>query len=106
LISSQPIRIQGSPVEIADNQLHDITGGNGWQCIDLIQESDDVYCDSVGYECGGYYTYYPERWGCEYVGSGYCSHSSYLREAEAPCLNTAWGCDLGEFTCYYMWACN
>jgi len=106
LISNEPIKIQGSYVKIADSQLHRITGGNGWQCIDLIQESEDVYCDYVGGWCGGYYEWYPERWGCEYVGTGYCAHTSYLRKAEAPCLNTAWGCDVGEFTCYYMWACN
>jgi hypothetical protein len=106
LISKKPIKIEGSSVEIADNQLHNITGGNGWQCIDLIQESDDEYCDWWGYECGGYYTYYPERWGCDYVGSGYCSESAYLREASAPCLNEPWGCDLGEWSAYYMWACD
>jgi hypothetical protein len=106
LISNEPIKIQGSYVEIADNQLHNITGGNGWQCIDIIQESEDSYCSYVSGWCGGYYEYYPERWGCEYVGSGYCAHTSYLRKAEVPCLISAWGCDYGEWTYYYMWACN
>ncbi|MCP4256503.1 MAG: hypothetical protein GY774_03130 [Planctomycetes bacterium] len=102
LISNQPINIEGSSVEIADNQLHSIIGGNGWQCDDLIQDSEDSYCD----DCGGYYTYYPERWGCEYVGSGYCAHSAYLREVSAECINTPWGCDWGEWTYYFMWACS
>ena len=65
LISDQPIKIQGSSVEIADSQLHKIIGGNGWQCIDPIQEEDISYCDEVGQWCGGYFEYYPERWGCE-----------------------------------------
>ena len=106
LISKQPIKMQGSSVEIADKELHNITGGNGWQCIELLQEYTVIYCDEVGGWCGGYYKYYPERWGCEYVGSGYCAHTSHLRKAEAPCLNRWYGCDLGEWSCYYMWACD
>jgi hypothetical protein len=106
LISEKPIKIYGSSVEIAEKELRNISGGNGWQCIDLIQESEDIYCDYVGGWCGGSYEYYPERWGCEYVGSGYCAHTAHLRKAEAPCLNRWYGCDLGRWTCYYMWSCD
>ncbi len=65
--------------EIADAQIHNIIGGNGWQCIELLQEYD-VVLHYVGGECGSYYEIYPERWGCEYVGSGYCSHTAYLEK--------------------------
>jgi hypothetical protein len=106
LISNQPINIQGTYTEIANTQLQNITGGNGWQCIDLIQEEDFWLCTEVGWECDGYLEYWPERWGCEYVGSGYCAHSAYLRKVEAECLNFPWGCDYGEWTFYYMWACG
>ncbi len=107
LISSQPINIRGSFTEIANTQLHSIFGGNGWQCIELLQEYDVSYCDYIGGECGGTFEYYPERWGCEYVGTGYCAHSAYLRKMEAPCIDDPpWDCDVGEWSDYDMWACD
>ena len=106
LISDQPIQIQGSVKEISNTQLRNITGGNGWQCIDLLQEYDYESCDPYG--CDNYYEYYPERGGCEYVGSGYCAHSSYTRKVESRCKKNSYGnCGVtGEWRYYYMWACD
>ena len=105
LISDQPIQVEGSFTEIPNSGLHKITGSNGWQCIEVIQEFDVVYC---GYDCDGYFEYYPGRMGCQYVGSGYCAHSSYIRKVESECVEDRYGnCTLsGEYTDYYMWACN
>ncbi|MBN1806568.1 MAG: hypothetical protein JW837_15070 [Sedimentisphaerales bacterium] len=106
LISNRPINLQGSFTEISNSGLNNISGGNGWQCIDKIQESDTVYCDT---SCVGYYQYYPERWGCKYVGSGYCAHSSHLRKEETPCIVNPYGdgcTGTGDWTEYYMWACD
>jgi hypothetical protein len=106
LISSRPITIEGNFSEISDARLRNISGGNGWQCIELLQEEDEVYC---GWNCTGYYEYYPERWGCEYVGSGYCAHSAYLRKSETECIIDPYYGDCtisGEWTDYYMWACE
>jgi hypothetical protein len=105
LVSENPINIESNFTEISNSELHEISGGNGWQCNDLLQESDDEDCPD---DCYGYYEYYPERWGCSYVGYGYCSHSSYTRKEEVPCIKDLYGyCDMtGEWTEYYMWACD
>jgi hypothetical protein len=105
LISNRPINIEGGVTEISNTQLRNITGGNGWQCIELLQEFDVEFC---GYGCSGSFEYYPERWGCDYVGTGYCAHSAYTRMEESPCIKDRYGgCTItGEWTDYYTWACD
>ncbi|MHC4532379.1 MAG: cysteine peptidase family C39 domain-containing protein [Planctomycetota bacterium] len=110
LISRKPIRIQGSFIEIADNELQNIIGGAGYSCTRLLQESDVVNCDYVGGQCGSYFEIYPERWGCESAESGSCSNSKMLRCVESPCIEDPydpWSCTVtGEWTEYYMRACK
>jgi hypothetical protein len=107
LVSEKPIKIQDDITEIPNSGLHKITGGNGWQCIDLIQEEATDYCDDYD-SCDGYYEEYHERWGCKYVGSGYCTHSAHIRKEESMCTKDLFGSCIttGEWTNYYMWACN
>ena len=103
LVSDRPI--PDGFDEIADSELRVISGGegHGYDCADLLQESDVYYCS---YYCEGYYEYYPERWGCESAESGYCTSDEMLRSADAPCINN-WrdDCYTGEWTFYYMYAC-
>ncbi|MBW7991213.1 MAG: hypothetical protein FVQ84_14515 [Planctomycetes bacterium] len=109
LTSTQPIEIQGSFTEIADNQLHNIIGGSGYSCTDLIQEYDVSYCDEVGGECYGDYTVWFERWGCESAPSGSCSTSSMISSASRSCFNdpyNPWRCDSGSWRYSYTRACD
>jgi hypothetical protein len=109
LISNQPIKIQGSFIEIADNQLQYIIGGAGYSCTDLLQEYDVSPCDQWGGECGGNYEVWIERWGCESATSGSCSTSSMLRKAKRYCFNdpyNPWDCDTGSWSFSYMRACD
>jgi hypothetical protein len=103
LISKKPI--QGNFTEISNTQLRNISGGNGWQCIDLLQRYDYESCN---YSCDNYFEYYFERWGCEYVGTGYCAHSSYTRKQKSKCKKDSYGnCGVtGSWSYYYMWACD
>jgi len=109
LISKKPIKIQGSFVEIADNQLGNIIGGTGYSCTLLQQEYDVVFCEEFGGVCGGDYELYFERWGCESAPSGSCSTTSMTRYVEAPCFNdpyNPWSCDIGDWTSHYTRACD
>ncbi|MBC8472708.1 MAG: hypothetical protein H8D56_24875 [Planctomycetes bacterium] len=109
LVSDQPIKIQDSFVEIADNQLQNIIGGTGYSCTDLLQEYDVSFCDEYGGVCGGSYQVWFERWGCESAPSGSCSTSSKIRSASKPCFNDPydpWSCDTGSWSYYYMRACD
>ncbi|MFH1715730.1 MAG: cysteine peptidase family C39 domain-containing protein [Planctomycetota bacterium] len=110
LISDKPVLLSNNCTEIADTMLHDIVGGSGYSCTDLLQESDVTYCDSSFGYCNSYYEYYPERWGCEDAPSGSCWSSEKLRCAETGCIDDLydpWGCDTsGEWDFYYMWACS
>lgn len=109
LISNQPIKIQGSFTEIAANQLPNIIGGTGYSCTDLLQEYDVSYCDQYGWECGGSYEVWFERWGCESATSGSCSTSSKLRKVKRYCFNDPYNpgaCDTGSWSYYYTRACD
>ncbi|MCP4609715.1 MAG: hypothetical protein GY845_13480 [Planctomycetes bacterium] len=109
LISDQPIEIQGSFVEIADNQLQNIIGGTGYSCTDLLQEYDVSPCYEDFGECYGDYEVWFERWGCESATSGSCSTRSKLRKAKRYCFNDPYNpgaCDTGSWKYYYMRACD
>jgi len=108
LISNSPIT--GKFIDIDNSELKTIIGGSGYSCTNLLQEYDVVYCSYVGGECGCYYEFYPTRYGCEAAESGSCYNSRMLSSAESPCIEDLYnpfGCDItGEWTCYYMRACN
>ncbi len=110
LVSNQPIQLQGNFTEIDDSQLHNVIGGEGYDCTELLQEYDVEYCDDAFGECGGSYVEYEERWGCEEAPSGSCAGSRMLSSQESPCEEDPYDpevCDVtGEWTCYYMRACG
>jgi len=105
VISDRPIL--GELRDIDGAELHTITGGTGYTCTNLLQEEEVVFCTE---SCGGYYEFYPERWGCEAAESGMCMNSGFLRVAECPCMVDPYSlanCDItGEWAFYYMRACS
>jgi len=109
LIWDQPIETEAGIAEIGDAQLHNIVGGEGYTCTRLIQEYDVIFCDYFCGMCGGWYEEYYTRYGCEVAESGSCQTSQMVRSREAPCINdpsTPYNCRLGEWTFYYMRACE
>lgn len=99
--------VGGELTEINADELQTITGF-GYQCTKLLQGYDVIFCEYIGGLCGGKYTEFPTRYGCE-SGEGSCSTSSKIRYAETLCIIDAYfpeACDVtGEWTCYYMRAC-
>ncbi len=108
LVSNTPI--EGKFDDIDDVELRAIIGGSGYSCTNLLQEYDVVYCDEVGVMCGGYFEEYYTRYGCKSATSGTCSSSRMISSAESPCIDDIYdlyACDItGEWTCYYMRACD
>ncbi len=111
LVSKQSI--PGDFNEISNSQLSEITGGEeGYSCTQLLQERRNVStCSMVdGAYCTGKLYVYLQHHGCEVAGSGSCYISRYPRFLTSPCIvNPAYPdmCDItGEFTYYYMMACD
>jgi hypothetical protein len=105
LLSDRPI--SGPSNELGDAKLKDILGGDGWACNDLLQNEDWSYCFWAIRGCGGYYTYYYERWGCGPALSGSCSEEPMIASQQIICIDDPiYTCTLyGEWTYYYMYAC-
>jgi len=110
LVSDKPIQIQGNFTEIDDARLRNIIGGLGYACTNLLQQYNVIFCTYIGGLCEGYYEEYYTRYGCAAAESGSCSASRMLRYKESPCINhpyDPYGCYItGEWTFYYMRACN
>lgn len=110
LISKTPIKLQGNSTEIADAQLHQFVGAEAYTCTLLLQRYDVIYCDYVGGLCGGFFEIYFTRYGCEPAESGNCTNSILVRHVSTPCINDPYypmHCNVtGEWTWYYMWACE
>ena len=109
LVAGQPIQMKDSFVEIADAQLHRYIGAGGYQCTQVIQESDNIYCTQIGGMCFGYYECYFLRYGCAPAESGSCAYALYLRKVKTPCIDDIYpySCTVtGEWTCYYIYACK
>ncbi len=107
LISNTPIT--GSFNDIDDGGLQTITGGIGYTCTQLLQETDWLLCEYVGGWCLDYYMYWPERWGCEEAESGWCEDSLLLWLAACKCILNASETDCtldGNWYFYYIAACE
>ena len=104
VVSDRPIL--GPLRDIDEAELRTITGGTGYTCTNLLQEYEVIFCEG---SCGGYYEYYPTRYGCEAAESGMCLSSMFLRLAEVPCMidpYQPWNCKVtGQWKFYYMRAC-
>ena len=102
--------IEGKFNDIDDGELKTIIGGSGYSCTNLLQEYDVSYCDYVGGMCGGSYEEYYTRYGCERAESGSCPSYRMISSEESPCIEDPYdpfSCTVtGEWTSYYMRACN
>jgi hypothetical protein len=107
LISNQPV--YGEFIEVDDGELQTIIGAAGYTCTNLLQEYGVIYCDYIGGLCGGTYSIYWERWGCEAAESGSCSSTRMERYRRTLCIEDPYNpfnCTVtGEWTFYYMRAC-
>jgi hypothetical protein len=109
LVAGQPIQMQDGFVEIADTQLHQFIGAGGYQCTQVIQESNTIYCTQISGICIGYYECYFLRYGCAPAESGSCAYALYLRKIKSLCIDGyyPYSCTVtGEWICYYMYACK
>ena len=106
LLSNHPIA--GSFIDIDDTALGAIAGGNGWSCTDKIQDEYADPCWETLYDCGGYFGYFYERWGCEQAPSGTCSNGWLPRLSEVQCgWHPVYDCQpVGNWYTYPMPACD
>ncbi|OHB59120.1 MAG: hypothetical protein A2Y12_12890 [Planctomycetes bacterium GWF2_42_9] len=100
-------QINGTYEEIAINDQ--VTAlGQGYECTKLLQDYDVIFCAYVAGDCGGMYTEYPTRYGCQ-SGTGSCSTSTKIKYIESLCIIDPYfpdGCNVtGDWTSYYMRAC-
>jgi uncharacterized protein involved in tolerance to divalent cations len=114
LISKEPIDVQGQVPSISDEELHSIIGSDGvgnYSCSKLIQQGDVVFCMKVGWLCGGRYSYYLIRYGCEPdENGGDCFGEPMISKVSWPCINKLSDpiqCDtLGDAVFFYIRACQ
>jgi hypothetical protein len=108
LISTNAIK--GKFTEIDESELGNITGASGYQCNVRRQTDNVISCTYVGGQCEGEYKAFYERWGCGVAESGSCSQSKMIRYEKTPCIEDPdfpFACTVtGEWTVYYMQACN
>ena len=107
LISDTPVK--GSFNDIDDSVLRTITGGLGYSCTNLLQETAYLYCEEIFGQCPGYYYVWFERWGCEEAESGMCVDSTMIRLVACKCIlhTPETGCTIdGNWKFYYMIACE
>jgi hypothetical protein len=111
LVSKQPIAHDSNFIELPSDEQTNIIGSAGYSCTKLLQNRLIIQCSQpVPGECTGYYKEYYERWGCTTAESGSCSTSIMVRYRQSPCINDPYYptecADTGEFTFYYMRACQ
>lgn len=108
LVSNQAIL--GQFTDLTDAQIQTIIGAAGYSCTKLLQDYHIVECTYLEGLCVGQYEEYFTRWGCQADVSGSCSTSTLLRYHTTPCINdpnNPSSCTgTGEWTNYYMRACN
>lgn len=111
LVSSQPINAQGALTDITDAELQTIIG-RGYACTKLLQEYALFGCSAPfsGWGCGGTYSEYFERWGCEKASSGSCGSSMLVRYQELPCIVDPYDpitcTTTGDWIVYFIRACQ
>ncbi len=84
LVSDRPI--EGDLGDIEGVAIRAITGGDGYDCAELLQEYSVTRCDKTMGQCASWYLFYPWRWGCKEAVSGMCIESSMFFLALCPCI--------------------
>lgn len=109
LISNKPVTLGNKFAKLKNSSLKKIIGCCGQSCTNLLQSYHIYGCTQIGCICSGGYEIYYTRYGCATAPSGSCSESSMLRYKESLCMEDDFYCECeidGEWTSYYMQACN
>jgi hypothetical protein len=106
LVSDRPI--PGPLTELPDTLLTTLTGGNGYTCTKLLQDSYIVGCTYLNGYCTDTFRYYFKRYGCEAADSGSCFEQAEIRFQESPCVDDLlYDCTItGTWYYFYMRACQ
>jgi hypothetical protein len=111
LISSKPIVLPDSAIEIPVDQLEGYTGATGWSCTYKIQSFRVINCIFDGESCYGLFQVLYPRWGCEPAASGDCPDDIYLFKLTFPCFISPDNPDTCKYLQsgrmdYYILACD
>lgn len=111
IVSSEPISLNESLIELTDQQMQSVIGGDGYACTNMVQQQDVIFCEPpLEGECTGFYYEYFERYACATAPSGSCYLSIFDRYRKTPCLNDPndpSACKVASnWTTYYMYACQ
>ena len=115
LISNEPLDLAGTFTEIGDEELHKIIGSDGfgtYSCTDLIQQYNVIFCSEPIFGlCGGLYTIFYNRYGCELdEDGGSCTGTGVVGNVSSPCIedpyNPGYCIITGEWFSRYIRACR
>ena len=98
----------GSYRVLADEEAAKITGGSS--CTEVCSQAGEISClEMTDKDCGGSHSVFYCRICCEGCGAG-CSESPMMYKKMEPCVDDPYNPDTcvgnGNWTCYYMYACN
>lgn len=115
LISNEPQNLKGSFTKINDEELHRIIGSDEfgtYSCTDWIQKYDVIFCsDAILGLCGGCYTRFENRYGCELDEQGEsCTGTDLVGNIRCVCIedpNSPGSCvGSGDWYSQYIRACR
>ncbi len=112
LVSNQSIALPSGATEIPDAHLVGYTGGLGYSCTYLIQNSLKISCPyMIGGNCYGISEVIFRRIGCELAESGMCADEFRIEKYTFRCVvhpldpnMCVW--DLGTLVIYYLLSCQ
>jgi len=86
IISNTPIDTPAGCTLLSDSLLHEIKGSATYSCTDLIQAYDIAFCHQM-MGCGGLYTIWYNRFGCELdCNGGNCQGDKVTGSVYTPCI--------------------
>ncbi|GAG13311.1 unnamed protein product, partial [marine sediment metagenome] len=113
IISNEPLNLTGNFTELSDDQLHEILGGfPKYDCTDLIQEYDIIFCSPmIGGLCGSWYFTFYNRYGCdEDPNGGSCTGDDLVGNVSCMCIedpyNPGYCIGTGDWYSQYIRACK
>jgi len=115
LISNEPVDLAGTFTELNDEELHKIIGSDGfgtYSCTDLIQQYNVIFCSEPIFGlCGGRYTIFYNRYGCELdEDGGSCAGDDLVGNISNMCIedphNPGACVGSGDWYSQYIRACQ
>jgi bacteriocin-like protein len=113
IVSNEPLNLTGNFTELSDEQLNEIIGGfPKYDCTDLIQEYDVVFCsEMIGGLCGSVYIKFYNRYGCEEdPNGGTCAGTDLVGNVWCVCIedpqNPGACVGTGDWYSQYIRACR